>query len=641
MKSRRASAICAAVFVVLFLKERGIAHTQHHQANTRSGESAADDQEIAKASTGTLIVRVYSDSGGRFEKLMAKPEGKGNHQYGVQVYVEEKLMGMPPLRQPLVLIAPGNYRVGVAYPDRKNGYFSITTKQVKVVPGSGIVVRMQPRDRDWSEGRRALVAVIYGKRNTRGQLIEELDKWEASFKDVPDQIDRVRTNKYFRQLAAQDQQMSTRPMLMGLNAYDEDTNEYNQLNLEIDREQVRWVGRSIKDEYGLVDYSDQQDSYASRAIKEIDSLAAQATNLGENDVAGRALKVKAWILNIMSADSSVLREVDSVVNGLADRLDDSSEQTGRSVADDPLQVRSGDLGSTVTGVAFRDETLAVVQTFYRVNLINVNDGKKVKAFEKLPEDYAYLWRLLATPNGRLLISSGGEGFGSHGFICEWNVADGKSRRYIKNKTNMGGKSSSPPIVGVAFTGDGNRVLSVSGLYDLRLKLWDTQTWKEVWAVEIGHSRSVAIAPDGRTAVAGLERGVLSLLDMSDGKELRRFNGQDGTVNAVVFSRDGKRIVSGGDDGTVRVWDVTTGRSLFSLTGHIGSVEQLIAARNPNQILSGGEDGTLRLWDIETAKEITVMKGHAGIVETLAVSPSGTRVLSGGEDFTWRLWRLPE
>lgn len=41
-----------------------------------------------------------------------------------------------------------------------------------------------------------------------------------------------------------------------------------------------------------------------------------------------------------------------------------------------------------------------------------------------------------------------------------------------------------------------------------------------------------------------------------GREVRRFEGHRGSVNAVAFTLDGRSLVSGGDDATALVWDLS-------------------------------------------------------------------------------------
>ena len=69
--------------------------------------------------------------------------------------------------------------------------------------------------------------------------------------------------------------------------------------------------------------------------------------------------------------------------------------------------------------------------------------------------------------------------------------------------------------------------------------------------------SVAISPDGRTAVMGLVADQSAVLwDMATGVELRRLEGHTSVVFSVAFSPDGRTVLTGSWDETARLWDAT-------------------------------------------------------------------------------------
>jgi WD40 repeat protein len=88
--------------------------------------------------------------------------------------------------------------------------------------------------------------------------------------------------------------------------------------------------------------------------------------------------------------------------------------------------------------------------------------------------------------------------------------------------------------------------------------------------QLGHSAtvsSVAIAPDGKTALSGSWDHTLRLWDLASGREIKKFEGHSGWVNSVAFAPDGKTALSGSNDNTLRLWDLASGREIKTLEGH--------------------------------------------------------------------------
>src|SRR5262245_12541250 len=77
--------------------------------------------------------------------------------------------------------------------------------------------------------------------------------------------------------------------------------------------------------------------------------------------------------------------------------------------------------------------------------------------------------------------------------------------------------------------------------------------------QLGHwglVRSVALAPDGKTALSGSYDKTLILWDLASRCEIRKFEGHSDAVNSVAFAPDGKTALSGSSDNTLRLWDLT-------------------------------------------------------------------------------------
>ena len=192
------------------------------------------------------------------------------------------------------------------------------------------------------------------------------------------------------------------------------------------------------------------------------------------------------------------------------------------------------------------------------------------------------------------------------------------------------------VSSVAIAPDGKTALS--GSWDKTLRLWDLASGREIRKFE-GHSApviSVAIAPDGKTALSDSDDETLRLWDLASGREIKKIEGHSG---AFAIAPDGKTVLSGSSDKTLRLWDLASGREIKRFEGHSDWVNSVAFAPNGKAALSGSSDKTLRLWDLASGREIKTFEGHSKGVRSVAFAPDGKTALSGSEDRTLRLWDL--
>ena len=116
------------------------------------------------------------------------------------------------------------------------------------------------------------------------------------------------------------------------------------------------------------------------------------------------------------------------------------------------------------------------------------------------------------------------------------------------------------------------------------------------------------------------------LTPADSPLLRVLEGHGGEVHSVAVTPDGSTAVSGSDDGTLRVWDLATGEAR-TLNGHGGWVNAVAVTPDGRTAVSGSHDGTVRVWDL-TTEESRTLKGHRSWVNAVAVKPDGRTVISG-------------
>ena len=100
------------------------------------------------------------------------------------------------------------------------------------------------------------------------------------------------------------------------------------------------------------------------------------------------------------------------------------------------------------------------------------------------------------------------------------------------------------VTSVAFSPDGNTV--VSGSFDITIKLWDVSTGValQTWTGHTYYVTSVAFSPDGNTVVSGSSDNTIKLWNVSSGVVLQTWTGHTSNVNSVAFSPDGNTVVSG-------------------------------------------------------------------------------------------------
>jgi WD40 repeat protein len=96
---------------------------------------------------------------------------------------------------------------------------------------------------------------------------------------------------------------------------------------------------------------------------------------------------------------------------------------------------------------------------------------------------------------------------------------------------------------VAVTADGRQ--AVSGSWDQTLRLWDLESGQTLRTLE-GHTywvNAVAVTADGRQAVSGSEDDTLRLWDLESGKEIATFTGES-QIRSCAVAPDGRTIVAG-------------------------------------------------------------------------------------------------
>lgn len=280
-------------------------------------------------------------------------------------------------------------------------------------------------------------------------------------------------------------------------------------------------------------------------------------------------------------------------------LDLSNGQSIRSFAgdnrDDPM----------VNSIAVsRDGRHVVAGKLNGFELWDIASGRRLRAFKG---HRGFVSAIAISPNGRNCLSGGDDGR-----LILWDLQTGQ---IVHDFLGSGGGLTAEIKV-ATITPDGRFGLTGGGI-DAPLQLWNLQTGRlavkfeenKIGSVALGpFVFSVALAPDGRTAITGGSDDILYLWDLKSGKQLRKITGNTSAIGALALSPDGRFVVAGNSDKTltketlatrdveIRLFSVANGKQPHVFTGDFKNISALAFSPDGRFVLSGGMGDKVRLWD---------------------------------------------
>lgn len=212
----------------------------------------------------------------------------------------------------------------------------------------------------------------------------------------------------------------------------------------------------------------------------------------------------------------------------------------------------------------------------------------------------------------------------------WNLNSRKSYRLANIQGNVKGISFKPNghlLVATTTKNDDNKTV----------RLWDYTFGKpkqlHMLKTDFPVDKTI-ISPNGDSLVIILgsarSSGVFSQLWNASDSVLKDLGG---SMN-VVYSSDGKQLTIADSDGTIRVL-YSNGLELVKLKGHQGSVSHVSHDREMKQLFSVGNDQTIRLWNIED-RQLSKFQELPNPVQKISFSPDGKQLatLEAGAVHLW-------
>lgn len=196
---------------------------------------------------------------------------------------------------------------------------------------------------------------------------------------------------------------------------------------------------------------------------------------------------------------------------------------------------------------------------------------------------------------------------------------------------------------VAFSTDGDKVLSGSECDNAYVRLWESSTGNLLWDSDVGTSLmclvGVQFSASGSHFAVMEELGNVLIYDHS-GPTPVLVHTIDMGVSAsfsLDFSPDNTKVVADGTGGTLRIYDVATGAQVQTIPGNAGTVFTVDWSPEGSLIAAGSQDNDVRLWNVSDGTLAATLTGHTNDIKSVKFNASGDHLVTASANGQVKLW----
>ncbi len=183
---------------------------------------------------------------------------------------------------------------------------------------------------------------------------------------------------------------------------------------------------------------------------------------------------------------------------------------------------------------------------------------------------------------------------------------------------------------LTFSPDGKEIVALTT--EGRIRKWDLESGTERFNVtfpkpeKLRRHGYLQFFPDGeRFAVCGLDQGIVSVRNSSDGSEILRFEVPTSTYTFSI-SPDGTELATTGGVNEINVWSTSDGSRLRVLSGHSEPVASVVYSPDGRSLYSLAADGKVIAWNAETGEANRIYDGIRMWRGKVVLGPDGRSLL---------------